>query len=157
MRKQSKIPVSSIVIGILAGGFIVAVVYGLSNPQIFGGLSPLGNNPNSSIQWQSDYNTALSLANQQGKPLFIDFWASWCSSCIAMDNNVFPQQAIIEKASQFIMLRVDIDSSTLDTQFGAANGIIVYLNPGGSEVHRTAGYRAVDVLLADMNHVLVIV
>lgn len=53
-----------------------------------------------------------ALAQAQGKPVILDFYADWCSSCkeieSMMKNNVLIQQAL----QQFVVLKADITSNT---------------------------------------------
>src|SRR3954451_25393076 len=37
---------------------------------------------------EDDYPKALAVARAQHKPLFIDFWATWCHTCLSMQRFV---------------------------------------------------------------------
>jgi thioredoxin:protein disulfide reductase len=54
------------------------------------------------ISWYRSFETAQKVAQQTGKPIFIDFYASWCANCIAFKaeaaNNIQLNQALREKA-----------------------------------------------------------
>lgn len=54
------------------------------------------------ISWYRNFDAAQKVAQQTGKPIFIDFYASWCANCIAFKakaaNNVQLNQALREKA-----------------------------------------------------------
>ena len=48
---------------------------------------------------------ALRQGREQGKPVFIDFGASWCKNCLAMDETVFNTAAVKQRLGDFIVVR----------------------------------------------------
>ncbi|MDD2759250.1 MAG: thioredoxin family protein [Methylomonas sp.] len=54
------------------------------------------------IPWYRNFDAAQKVAQQTGKPIFIDFYASWCANCVAFKeetaNNPRLNQALREKA-----------------------------------------------------------
>ncbi len=54
------------------------------------------------ISWYRSFDAAQKVAQQTGKPIFIDFYAGWCANCIAFKaeaaNNAQLNQALREKA-----------------------------------------------------------
>ena len=52
---------------------------------------------------------ALKEAKAQNKPVFIDFAASWCKNCLAMDSTVFPTPEVKAQLSQFVVVRYDAE------------------------------------------------
>ncbi len=54
------------------------------------------------ISWYRSYDAALKVAKETGKPIFIDFYASWCANCTEFKkeaaNNEQLNQALREKA-----------------------------------------------------------
>jgi thiol:disulfide interchange protein DsbD len=54
------------------------------------------------ISWYRSYEAAKKVAKETGKPIFIDFYASWCANCTEFKkesaNNVELNQALREKA-----------------------------------------------------------
>jgi thioredoxin:protein disulfide reductase len=52
---------------------------------------------------------ALEEGRTQGKPVFIDFAASWCKNCVAMDEAVFPTLDVKRKLADFIVVRYNAE------------------------------------------------
>ena len=67
--------------------------------------------------WAKEYKTALAQAKKENKALFIDFWATWCSSCKAIDKKLFTDPNVKDLFSKkFINVKID-GSNPQDTQF----------------------------------------
>jgi thiol:disulfide interchange protein DsbD len=54
------------------------------------------------ISWYRDYQAARMAAKETGKPIFIDFYASWCANCIAFSKQAETHQRLNQ------MLREDV-------------------------------------------------
>lgn len=58
-----------------------------------------------------DINNARKMAGEEGKLLFIDFHASWCTPCKWMDETTFKDENVARVLNEnFIALKVDIDN-----------------------------------------------
>jgi thiol:disulfide interchange protein len=61
------------------------------------------------IESNSSLVSALQQARAQGKPLLIDFAASWCKNCVAMDATVFPAPEVKQRLSEFVVVRYNAE------------------------------------------------
>lgn len=65
----------------------------------------------STIAWRTDFQAALAESKKTGKPVLIDFSATWCPPCQVMKREVWPdpQVSALVNAS-YIPLLLDADS-----------------------------------------------
>ena len=68
------------------------------------------------ISWYRNFAAAQKMAQQTGKPMFIDFYASWCANCIAFKaetaNNSRLNQALKEKVIAVKLVDKEADFET---------------------------------------------
>ncbi len=57
--------------------------------------------------WHTDYQTARDEAIKSHKKLFIDFWATFCPVCLAINKTVLTKANIAHELAGFAMLKVD--------------------------------------------------
>ena len=68
----------------------------------------VGINPNDQSLWLHDYHQALQLAQAEGKKVFIDIGAPYCSLCTAIDASLFADQEVQSNLQKdFVCLKVD--------------------------------------------------
>ncbi|HCE45911.1 MAG TPA: hypothetical protein DET40_20390 [Lentisphaeria bacterium] len=55
--------------------------------------------------WNSSIAEALAEAQKENRPLLIDFTASWCKNCEAMDLTTLKDPKVLEKLEKFVKLK----------------------------------------------------
>lgn len=120
---------------------------------------PDGSSP---IPWQHDFNAALTQAQQESKPLYISFHASWCPPCRMMAKDVYTQQQAADVLDGFIAVSIDIDEhNDIAQKFNVASiptSIVVAFKPHGDHSHpevvrRMEGYKSLEQFVATITAV----
>ena len=111
------------------------------------------------IAWmQQDYNAALAKADADGKLIMIDVYTDWCAPCKKMEKETFPQKSVVDKAANFVTLRLDAEKGQgpeVQKKFGVtAYPTILFVNGKGELVHSVVGLQNAEQLVAEMDKAL---
>ena len=71
------------------------------------------------LAWLSDEPTAVAAARGAGRPLLVDFAASWCIPCREFEVKVFSRPEVAAAMQRFTLLRVDLSREDEDPALGA--------------------------------------
>lgn len=89
----------------------------------------------------SELANELAAAKAAGQPVLVDFYADWCTSCVAMDNEVFTHKKVQTALHPFKLVRVDLslnteaDQQLLQEYKVVAPPTILFFNAAGKEVN----------------------
>jgi|CXWL01.1.fsa_nt_gi tetratricopeptide (TPR) repeat protein len=58
---------------------------------------------------EDDFPAAQKLAAQKKLPIFVDTWAPWCHSCLALREHVFTQSALAKYQDRFVFVAINTE------------------------------------------------
>ncbi|MEA3476054.1 MAG: cytochrome c biogenesis protein CcdA [Candidatus Cloacimonadota bacterium] len=90
--------------------FIIAIYYGYTGVKIFQNrMKPVEQvavtKEKSTLPWTYSLTEGLEKARKEGKPIMIDFWATWCKNCLVMDATTFKAEKVVKKLDDFIVVK----------------------------------------------------
>lgn len=56
----------------------------------------------------AEIEQAIKAASANGQPVMLDFYADWCTNCIAIERNIFTRPDVAEKLSKLVLLKLDV-------------------------------------------------
>jgi len=91
-----------------------------------------------SIKTLNQLQKAIARAN--GKPIMLDFYADWCSSCLIMESTTFKDPGVLAALKQYVVLKIDVTANSAENKallrkFNViAPPTFLFLNKDGDEL-----------------------
>ncbi len=98
------------------------------------------------------FEEVLAKAKKENKPIFIDFYTTWCGPCKMMEKSVFTDKSVIALYNQnFINVKIDAEKGE---GVGLANKFrvggfpyLVYLDSEGNMINKHLGYMSIQMMI----------
>ena len=113
------------------------------------------------LSWREDFARAEAEARTNGKPLLVDFSASWCGACGELERHTFSHPEVVREGQRFVTVRVDLspgkdspDKRELLARYAQRGLPLVVLHKAnGQETSRVTGFMGPDEFLGLMRSV----
>lgn len=103
-------------------------------------------------EWGTDLDQGLQAAKEAGRPVLIDFWASWCQPCKAMETQLWSTPEGKKLTSKFILVRLNFDTATAAIRKYHVSSVptVIFTDSWGNQLARLAGFQGPDPYLRTM-------
>jgi thiol:disulfide interchange protein len=65
--------------------------------------------------WLTSLPEALAESARSGKPVLIDFWATWCKNCLQMDKTTFQDPAVTQRLASYVKVKFQAEDIRAET------------------------------------------
>lgn len=58
---------------------------------------------------RADWESKVAQARREGRPLFVDFWATWCKNCSVMEKTTFADERVKARLAGYVVVKVQAE------------------------------------------------
>jgi thiol:disulfide interchange protein DsbD len=117
------------------------------------------------LQWLRDFSLAQQRASAEHKPLFIDFYATWCANCKAFQRLSVTNRQLNQALQQTVLVKIYDTDEVFKTfqqnrhypELGGIGGqpflpLFAIYSPDGALTWKGQDYKAVGTMVAQIEH-----
>ena len=117
------------------------------------------------LQWLRDFSSAQQRASAEGKPLFIDFYATWCANCKAFQRLSVTNRQLNQALQQTVLVKIYDTDEVFKTfqqnrhypELGGVGGqpflpLFAIYSSDGALTWKGQDYKAVGTMVAQIEH-----
>ena len=108
--------------------------------------------PERGIAWRTDFHAAAQESAETGKPMLVDFTASWCPPCQLMEHEVWPDQRVAGRLERdYIPVKLDVDeraNQQIQARYGVRAIPTIMVMDAKGHVLKQANYLSADGMVA---------
>lgn len=92
----------------------------------------------------------MAEAQRTGKPVLVDFFATWCGPCKKMKSETWADTSVIQEAGKWIAVSADVDKNQeLAAKYQVqAIPMVVFLRSDGKVISTSVGFEGPADMLA---------
>lgn len=107
--------------------------------------------PASAVAWRTGFDAALAESAKNGKPVLVDFTASWCPPCQTMKHDVWPDAKVASAVNEgYVPVLVDVDNpknADVAQKYGVRGIPTILVLDARGQVLRTGSYMSRSAML----------
>lgn len=144
--------------GLLLGALVLGAIVFMQWPMLKGAYYKATDAPApaSSVAWRTGgFDAALAESARTGKPVLVDFTASWCPPCKVMKHEVWPDAQVAQAVNDgYVPLLVDVDdpqNAQVAQRYGIRSIPTILVLDAEGKVLRTGSYMSRGDMLDFLN------
>lgn len=96
------------------------------------------------IIWINNLDVAKKVAIESNQFIVMDFWATWCGPCNAMDKDMWSNSIINTVSDKFVAVKIDVDYNRDLAMKYKATSIpkVIIIDPAGNIIWDQVGYSS---------------
>lgn len=104
------------------------------------------------ITWETSFVSALQRAENEGKPLMIDFYADWCPPCRMLDERTWPNPEVVAASKGLVCVKIDVDlNEELAKQYDvSAIPTLIFMHSDKTIIKTHTGFADPDEMVSMM-------